>query len=227
MLLLLDNFEQVVAAVPELSDLVERCPRLRLLVTSRALLRIAGERDYPVDPLSEADAVQLFKERAAVAEPEAAVHEICRRLDGLPLAVELAAARTRLLPPDQLLERLDRTLPVLTGGRRDAPERQQTLRATIAWSYDLLDEAERRLFARLCVFAGSFSVEAAERVCDAELETLESLLDNSLIRRWASGRLGMLATIREFAAEALSESSEEADAHAMHGSFSTQPRKRA
>ena len=104
-------------AAPDLSDLLERCPRLRLLVTSRTLLRIAGERDYPVDPLPEADAVQLFKERAAVAEPEAAVHEICRRLDGLPLAVELAAARTRLLPPEQLLERLDRALPVLTGGR--------------------------------------------------------------------------------------------------------------
>ena len=219
MLLLLDNFEQVVEAAPQLSDLLERCPNLRLLVTSRALLRIADERDYPVDPLPEADAVQLFKERAAVAEPEEAVHEICRRLDGLPLAVELAAARTRLLPPDQLLERLERALPVLTGGRRDAPERQRTLRATIAWSYDLLDETERRLFARLSVFAGSFTVEAAERVCEAELETLESLLDKSLLRRWASGRLGMLETIREFAAEQLDASSEGEGVRRAHAEF--------
>jgi len=152
--------------------------------------------------------VTLFRERAAVAEPIDAVHEICRRLDGLPLAVELAAARTRLLPPDQLLERLDRSLPILTGGRRDAPERQRTLRATIAWSYDLLDDEEKQLFGRLAVFAGSFTVEAAEQVCDADLETLESLLDNSLLRRWASGRLGMLETIREYATELLEESGE-------------------
>jgi predicted ATPase len=216
MLLLLDNLEQVVDAGPDLSQLLQRCPSLRLLASSRALLRIAGEREYPVDPLPEDDAVTLFRERAAVAEPIDAVHEICRRLDGLPLAVELAAARTRLLPPDQLLERLDRSLPVLTGGRRDAPERQRTLRATIAWSYDLLDDEEKQLFGRLAVFAGSFTVAAAEAVCDADLETLESLLEQSLVRRWASGRLGMLETIREYAAERLDESGEGEEIRLRH-----------
>ena len=208
MLLLLDNFEQVVDAAPNLSDLLERCPNLHLLSTSRALLRIAGERDYPVEPLPDADAVELFRERAAVAEPIDAVREICRRLDGLPLAIELAAARTRLLPPEQLLQRLEHALPLLTAGRRDAPERQRTLRATIEWSYDLLSKEERRLFSRLAVFAGSFSIEAAEKVSDADLDTLESLVEHSLMRRWASGRLGMLETIREYAAERLEQSDE-------------------
>jgi tetratricopeptide (TPR) repeat protein len=177
-------------------------------VTSRVLLRIAGEREYPVDPLPEDDAVTLFLERAASAEPLEAVHEICRRLDGLPLAVELAAARTRLLPPDQLIERLDRTLPLLTGGRRDAPERQRTLRAAIEWSYDLLGPEDQELFRRLAVFAGSFTLDAAEEVCGADLDTLESLVEKSLVRRWESGRLGMLETIREFAAEGLDQSGE-------------------
>src|SRR5215211_1822154 len=168
MLVLLDNLEQVLEAAPALSELLERCPNLHLLCTSRALLRIAGEREYPVEPLPEEDAVALFRERAATAEPIEAVHEICRRLDGLPLAVELAAARTRLLPPSELLERLERALPILTGGRRDAPERQRTLRATIEWSYDLLGDEEQQLFRRLAVFAGSFTVEAAEAVCHAD-----------------------------------------------------------
>src|SRR5262249_42958095 len=157
MLLLLDNLEQILDAAPGISTLLAGSPRLRIVATSRAPLRIDGEREYPVDPLPDEDAVELFRERAPVAEPEDAVREICRRLDGLPLAVELAAARTRLLPPAQLLERLDRALPVLTGGRRDAPARQQTLRATIEWSYDLLSPDERTLFARLAVFAGSFT----------------------------------------------------------------------
>src|SRR5215210_3959998 len=210
MLLLLDNLEQVLAAAPGLSELLEQCANLRLLVTSRALLRVAGERDYPVDPLPEDDAVALFRERAASAEPIEAVQEICRRLDGLPLAVELAAVRTRLLSPSELLERLEHALPILTGGRRDAPERQRTLRATIEWSYDLLADEEQQLFRRLAVFSGSFTIEAAEAVCDAELETLEALLEQSLVRRWASGRLGMLETISEYAREQL-EASDEAE----------------
>ena len=219
MLLLLDNLEQVVDCAAELSELLERCPNLHLLCTSRALLRIAGESEYVVEPLPESDAVTLFRERAANSEPLAAVHEICRRLDGLPLAVELAAARTRLLPPDQLLDRLERSLPVLTGGRRDAPERQRTLRATIEWSHELLDPDEQQLFRRLAVFAGSFTVEAAEAVCDCDLEALESLLEQSLIRRWASGRLGMLETIREYAGERLGESGEAADMRRRHAQF--------
>src|SRR5215210_6697835 len=210
MLLLLDNLEQVLEAAPGLSELLEQCTNLRLLVTSRALLRVAGEREYPVDPLPEDDAVTLFRERAASAEPIEAVREICRRLDGLPLAVELAAVRTRLLSPSELLERLEHALPILTGGRRDAPERQRTLRATIEWSYDLLADEEQQLFRRLAVFSGSFTIEAAEAVCDADLETLESLLEQSLVRRWASGRLGMLETISEYAREQL-EASDEAE----------------
>jgi predicted ATPase len=205
MLLLLDNLEQVLDAAPRLSELLAYCPNLHLLSTSRALLRIAGERDYPVEPLSEDDAVVLFRQRAAVAEPVEVVDEICRKLDGLPLAIELAAARTGLLPPAELLERLERRLPMLTGGRRDAPERQRTLRATIEWSYDLLSAAEQALFRRLSVFAGSFTIDAAEQVCDANLETLESLLEKSLIRRWASGRLGMLETVGEYALERLEQ----------------------
>jgi predicted ATPase/class 3 adenylate cyclase len=206
MLLLLDNLEQLLPAAEPLSGLLAACPNLQLLVTSRALLRIGGEREYALEPLPLADAVTLFRERAANAEPEDAVHEICRRLDGLPLAVELAAARTRLLPPEKLLDRLERALTVLTGGARDAPERQRTLTATIAWSYDLLSEEEQRLFRRLAVFAGGFELEAAEEVAGAELDTLESLLEKSLLRRWSSGRLGMLETIREFALERLEES---------------------
>ena len=219
MLLVLDNLEQVLAAAPRLSELLENCANLRLLVTSRALLRVAGEREYAVDPLSEDDAVALFSERAATAEPIEVVREICRRLDGLPLAVELAAARTRLLSPSELLERLERALPILTGGRRDAPERQRTLRATIEWSYDLLGEEEQQLFRRLAVFAGSFTIEAAEAVCDADLETLEGLLEQSLVRRWASGRLGMLETIRESAEERLEASVEAAELRRRHAEF--------
>ncbi len=219
MLLLLDNLEQLLEVAPELAELLERCPNLHLLVTSRAPLRIAGEQEYSTEPLPEDDAVTLFRERAAVAEPVEAVAEICRRLDRLPLAIELAAARTRLLPPDKLLERLEQRLPLLTGGRRDAPERQRTLHATIEWSYDLLSERERVLFARLGVFAGSFTLEAAEEVCDADLETLDSLLEQSLVRRWESGRLGMLETIREYAVELLDRSGEAAEIRRRHAEF--------
>jgi predicted ATPase len=220
MLILLDNLEQLLPEVaPPLAVLLERCPNLRLLLTSRAPLRIAGEREYAVEPLPEADAVSLFRQRAFVAEPEQAVREICRRLDGLPLAIELAAARTRVLPPDRLLARLERGLPVLTGGRRDAPERQRTLRATIEWSYELLSAEEQTLFHRLSVFAGGFTVEAAEQVAEAGLETIEALAEHSLLRRWTSGRLGMLETIREYSLEKLEESGEAGQARRRHAEF--------
>ena len=215
MLLLFDNFEQVADAAAELAAVLAACPNLKLLATSRAPLRIAGEREYAVEPLPEIDAVELFLQRAVVTEPIDAVYEICRRLDGLPLAIELAAARTRLLAPDKLLERLDRSLAMLSGGQRDAPERQRTLRATIQWSHDLLAEDERALFTRLAVFRGGFTVEAAETVCDADLGELELLSEKSLLRRSAAGRLGMLETIREFAAEQLTT---HADAGALRRS---------
>ena len=207
-LLLFDNFEQVIDAATDLAGVLSRCPNLRVLATSRAPLHISGEREYPVEPLPESDAVELFRQRAAVAEPIEAVHEICRRLDGLPLAVELAAARTRLLPPDRLLERLDRRLALTAIGPRDAPERQRTLRATIEWSHDLLGPDERRLFARLAVFRGGFTVEAAEAICEAHLGVLESLVEQSLVRRMPDMRLGMLETIREYGAERLDASGE-------------------
>ncbi len=203
MLLLFDNFEHVADAAADVATLLTACPNLKVLATSRAPLRVSGEHEFPVEPLPESEAVELFRQRAAVTEPMDAVHEICRRLDGLPLAIELAAARTRLLAPDKLLERLDHRLTVLRGGLRDAPERQQTLRATIEWSQDLLNDAERELFARLAVFRGGFTVNAAEAICDAELDDLESLVEKSLVRRSATGRLGMLETIYEFATEQL------------------------
>jgi predicted ATPase/class 3 adenylate cyclase len=219
MLLLLDNLEQISGAATTLSDLLGRCPHLHLLCTSRALLRLGGEREYPVEPLLESDAVTLFRERAVVSEPEEPVRDICRRLDGLPLAIELAAARTRVLPPEKLLARLEKRLPLLVGGVRDAPARQRTLRATIEWSYDLLAPEERGLLVRLAVFAGSFDVEAAEAVCGAELATLESLVEQSLVRRWASGRLGMLETIREFAGEQLDASGEAEALRQRHAEY--------
>jgi predicted ATPase/class 3 adenylate cyclase len=212
LLLLLDNLEQVLEAAPKLAEMLGQTHRAKLLVTSREPLRIAGEQRYAVEPLLELDAVTLFVERAravdASFEPNPAVVEICRRLDYLPLALELAAARVSLLTPDELLARLGRALPVLTVGRRDAPERQRTLRAMIGWSYDLLDDEEQRLFRRLAVFAASFELDAAEPVCEAGLETLQSLVDKNLVRRWASGRFGMLETVHEYAEEALNASGE-------------------
>jgi predicted ATPase len=219
MLLLLDNFEQVVGAAAALAEPLARCPNLKLLVTSRILLHLGAEREYHVPPLADAEAVTLFRERAAVAEPEEAVAEICRRLDGLPLAVELAAARTRLMTPVELLARLERRLPLLTGGARDAPERQRTLRATIEWSYDLLGDEEQRIFRRLAVFAGSCSLASGEEVCAADLETLQALVEHSLVRRWETGRLGMLETIREFAAEELAASGERDELRRRHAEY--------
>jgi predicted ATPase len=206
LLLVLDNLEQVIEAASELAELLESCPNLRLLVTSRELLRVRGETEYPVAPLEEADAVRLFCTRSGL-EATAEIAELCRRLDNLPLAVELAAARTRLLSPAQVLERLSRRLDLLKGGR-DVDPRQQTLRATIEWSYDLLEQSEQATFVRLGVFAGGFELEAAEAVVGADVDVLQSLVEKQLLRRWPSGRLGMLETIREFARERLSASAD-------------------
>ena len=200
MLLLVDNLEQVIEAAPELATLVEACPKLRLLVTSRERLRVRGEVEFPVSPLADPEAVELFCERAGV-EADETVHRLCRALDNLPLALELAAARTSVLSPAQILDRLSSRLDLLKGGR-DADPRQQTLRATMEWSHDLLSSDDQLLFARLAVFAGGWTLEAAEEVADAELDTLESLVDKSLVRH-ADDRFWMLETIREFAAERL------------------------
>ena len=214
LLLLLDNFEHLLAAAPDLASLFAGADGLRVIVTSRAPLRISGEREYALEPLPPQDAVTLFLERARGVgkdlAPDPTIESICRHLDGLPLAIELAAARTKLLSPEALLERLDRALSLLTGGARDAPERQRTLRATMEWSHDLLDEESKRLFARLSVFLGSFPLGAAEAVCDADLDVLAALVDLSLLKPIAEDRFLMLETIREFAAEQL-EASGEAD----------------
>jgi len=205
LLLLLDNFEQVVEAAPELAALLERCPSLKLIVTSRELLRIRGEVEYAVPPLALAEAVELFCARAQL-EPDETIFELCRRLESLPLAVELAAARMSALSPAQILERLATRLDLLEGGR-DAEARQQTLRATIEWSYDLLSEDEQRLFARLAVFAGGCTLAASEQVADSDLNTLQSLVDKSLLRH-IDERFWMLETIRDYALERLEESGE-------------------
>ena len=218
-LLVLDNLEQLLDAAPALAALLAQTTELRVLCTSREPLRIAGEAEFAIDPLAEQDAVELFCARAAVSEPLEAVREIVRRLDHLPLAIELAAARTKLLPPTELLARLAQRLPLLTGGARDAPERQRTLRATVEWSHDLLARDEQELFARLAVFAGSFDLEAAEAVVDADLDSLQALVERSLVRRWASARLGMLETIREYALERLEESGEAEGLRQTHARY--------
>lgn len=231
-LLVLDNFEHLLPAAPIVSGLLAGCTNLRVLVTSRSILHLSREQEYPVPPLSlpgaapdelPSDAVALFVARAQSAKPDfqltdstlAAIAEICRRLDGLPLAIELAAARLRLFPPPALLQRLSHRLPLLTGGPTDAPERQLTLRSTIDWSYELLSEQDRRLFARLSVFAGGCTFEAAELVCNADseldlLKGLSSLVDQSLVRRAGADepRFVMLETIREYATEQLEEDGE-------------------
>jgi predicted ATPase len=213
LLLVLDNFEHVVEAAPEVAAVLTECPHADVLVTSRERLRVQGEHVYPVPVLERADARGLFVARGRAAqpdfEPDEHLDELCERLDNLPLALELAAARTSLLSTEQLLERLGDRLDLLRGGR-DAETRQQTLRATIEWSYELLEPEERELLAALSVFRGGWTLEAAEQVADADLELMQSLLDKSLVRRWESGRFGMLETIREFAAEQLSEEEREA-----------------
>ena len=205
LLLLLDNLEQVIEAAPDLADLLEACPNLRLLVTSRELLRVRGEVDYAVPPLAEPEAVTLFCARSQL-EADETIAELCRRLDDLPLAVELAAARTSVLSPYQILERLSQRLDLLKGGR-DSEARQQTLRATIEWSYELLSPDEQQLFARLAVFAGGCTLEMAEEVAEAHLDTLQSLVDKSLLR-FTDKRYWMLETIREYATERLEASAE-------------------
>src|SRR6266704_2131569 len=240
-LLLLDNFEHVLTAAPRLSELLEACPALKLLVTSREVLRLRGEHQFAVLPLALPDpkrlpddrslihvpAVDLFLQRAqavradfhVTADNAATIAEICLRLDGLPLAIELAAARVKLLAPQALLARLDRRLHVLTEGARDLPLRQRTLRRTIAWSYDLLNLPEQQLFWRLSVFVGGCTLEAIEAVCatphdeaDHVLEGVASLLDKSLLQQTeqegTEPRLSMLETIREYGLERLQESGE-------------------
>jgi predicted ATPase/class 3 adenylate cyclase len=216
MLLLLDNLEQVIDAAPELSALVQACSNLTLLVTSRELLRVQGEVEYAVPPLSEPEAVELFCRRSEL-EADETIAELCHRLDDLPLAVELAAARTKALSPAQIIERLSQRLDLLRGGR-DAEARQQTLRATIAWSYELLTPEEQRLFARLSVFAGGCTLEAAEEVADADLGRLQSLVEKSLLR-FSDERYWMLETIREYAGDNLEKSGEanqQRPRHAAH-----------
>jgi predicted ATPase/class 3 adenylate cyclase len=230
-LLLVDNFEHVLDAAPAVAGLLASAPSAKVLATSRAPLRIEGEREYAVEPLPEEDAVTLLTERARAVrggfEPDAAAREICRRLDGLPLALELAASRLRSLGSAALLERLERRLPVLTGGRRDAPERQRTLRATIEWSYDLVSPEEQELFRRLAVFAGTFTLEAAEEVCDAGLDGLDSLVEASLLKSLGEDRFLMLETIRELALERLEESGEAEEIRLRHAEFFLELARRA
>ena len=213
MLLLLDNLEQVAEAAPELAELVSRCPRLRVLETSRELLRVRGEVEFRVPPLPQLDAVTLFEERSGLPG-DASVAELCRRLDNLPLAVELAAARTSVLSPTQILQRIGTRLDLLQGGR-DADARQQTLRAAIEWSHDLLNRREQELFAALSVFSGGFTLEAAEAVGGADLDTLQSLADKSLVRL-ADERFSMLETIREYARERLEDSGDAGELRRRH-----------
>ena len=223
LLLLLDNFEHLLSAAPAVSGALAASRDLRVLVTSRAPLHVSGEREYRLEPLPTGDAATLFAERARSVgrelTPDATVEAICRRLDGLPLAVELAAARSKLLAPDRLLERLDAALPLLTGGARDAPERQRTLRATIEWSYELLDRDGRELFASLSVFAGSFPIAAAEEICGADLDGLAALADSSLLKPIGADRLLMLETIREYAGERLASTEGARELRARHAAF--------
>jgi len=252
LLLLLDNFEQVLRAAPTVTELLGAAPGLKVLVTSRTPLRLYGEKEYAVPPLSVPDvkhlpdlktlsqyeAVRLFIERAKAAkvdfevtdESAPAVAEICVRLDGLPLAIELAAARIKMLPPRAMLHRLGSRLKLLTGGARDLPERQRTLRATIEWSYALLDEGEQLLFGRLAVFSGGRTLEAIEAICDAEgdlsvdaFEGVSSLLDKSLLRQevgpGGEPRFVMLETVHEYAREKLGESAEAEEIKRVHAQY--------
>ncbi len=237
-LLLLDNFEQVMLAATVVAETLEACPSLKILVTSRSCLHIYGEQEFPVMPLPENSAIELFAQRAAAVWPGFAIHaenaptikEICSRLDGLPLAIELAAARTRVLSPGTILDRLQSPLQLLTGGALDQPERQQTLRKAIDWSYSLLNVAEQRLFRRLAVFAGGCTLEATEAVCNTRrdldiepLDGLSSLVDKNLVqpmdRAQTESRFSMLETIREFALERLLESGDHSSVRRAHAAY--------
>ena len=215
-LLLLDNFEHVIAAAPALSLILAEAHDLSLLVTSRELLRIQGEREFPLEPLSETDGVALFCDRAGM-QPTDAIRELCRRLEELPLAIELAAARAGLLAPAQILGRLGERLDLFIGGR-DADPRHATLRATIEWSHELLAADERALFAQLGVFAGGATFEAAEAVVGARPDPMQSLLDKSLLRR-TGDRLWMLDTIRAYAVEQLEASADAAALRDRHARY--------
>ena len=218
-LVVVDNFEQVLDAAPDLSRVLAASPEAKIVVTSRAPLRIAAEHELALTPLARGPAVALFLRRARavdsrLAPDEAVVAQICARLDGLPLAIELAAARAKILSPAAMLQRLERRLDLLSSGPRDAPPRQQTLRGAIGWSYDLLDPAARRLFAQLGVFAGGFTLEAAELVCGFDaLDGIAALVDHSLLSRDGE-RFRMLETIREFALEQPAEDGAVRDRHA-------------
>jgi predicted ATPase len=222
LLLLLDNFEHLLDAAAGLAETIGACPNLTVLVTSREPLHVGGEWEIAVEPLREREAVDLFRQRAVAVrsdfEANGEVAEICRRLDCLPLAIELAAARVKALSLSVLLERLEQRLPLLAGGLRSAPERQRTLRATIAWSHDLLTPAEQDLFARLAVFAGGCTLEAAEQVCGADVDAITSLVDKSLLRR-TGDRYWMLETIREFAVERLGELADASSLRDRHSAF--------
>jgi predicted ATPase/class 3 adenylate cyclase len=221
LLLLLDNFEHLVDAAADLLELLASCPNLQLVVTSRELLRLHGEHAYPVPPLAENDGIELFTARARAVSPafapDAFVPEICRHLDDLPLALELAAARVRALTPEQLLERLGGRLDLLTAGRGVDP-RQQTLRATIEWSHDLLDDDEKHLYARISVFRGGCTLDAAEQVCAARLDTVQALVDKSLLR-YNEDRYWMLETVREHASEQLQRSGEADELCRRHADY--------
>jgi predicted ATPase/class 3 adenylate cyclase len=218
-LLVLDNLEQL---LPDAADIILRLDA-RILATSRSRLNIATEQEYPVPTLPLDDATALFSQRARQLQPrfeaDAAVRQIAERLDGLPLALELAAARVKVLTPAQILERLGGSLDLLTSGLRDAPERQRTLRGTVEWSYQLLTVEEQRLFAQLAVFTGSFELEAAEAVCSAELDVLQSLVDKNLLRHGEDGRFFMLGTIKELALEKLRELADESSLRRRHDDY--------
>jgi len=237
-LLLLDNFEHVLPAATIVAETLEASPSLKILVTSRSCLRVYGEQEFPVRALAQNSAIELFAQRAAAVWPDfaitsenaPAVQEICLRLDGLPLAIELAAARTKVLSPTAILDRLQSRLQLLTGGALDVPQRHQTLRKTIDWSHDLLDEAEAKLFRRFSVFVGGCTLEAAEAVCNTGrdlgidlFEGLSSLVDKNLIQRVdraeAEPRFTMLETIREYALERLTDSGEQSATRRAHAAY--------
>jgi len=230
LLLVLDNFEHLVDAAPSVADTIASCPHLTVLVTSREPLHIDGEWEFAVDPLLEREAMALFVQRATAVRSDFSagdeVAEICRRLDCLPLAIELAAARVKVLALPALLERLEQRLPLLAGGSRSAPERQQTLRATIAWSYELLTPEEQSTFAMLGIFAGGCTLEAAEDVCGADVDAIASLVDKSLIRH-SGDRYWMLQTIREFAVELLEESGDADAVRGRHAAYYVEVAERA